>query len=87
MFSVTLHQDGFTSEEAFVYTLEEASAAVTAYQRKWCMGASDMGAFHGEVRVSGRLTHTVSYNGRVWERTADGRQGPCVHDPRTVYHG
>lgn len=81
MFSVMLHRDGHASEEAHVYSLAEASATVTAFQRKYDMGARDMGSFHGEVHVGGRLTNVVSYNGRVWGR--DGSKGfkQLVFDP------
>lgn len=69
MLQVLLQRDGFTAEEVFVYTIEEASAVVTAFQRKYDMGARDMGHAHGKVYVGNSMAYTVSYNGRVWGRS------------------
>ncbi len=81
MFGVTLHRVGHVSEEAFVYTIEEVSATVVAFQRKWNMGARDMGDFHGEVRVQGILVYIVTYNGRVWRLGPNGAAREVAFDP------
>lgn len=84
MLTVGLHRAGHASEEAHVYSVEEASATVTAFQSKYGMGASDMGNHHGKVYVGNTMVYTVSYNGRVWGRSdADKtRFNKLVHDPR-----
>ena len=81
MITVTLHQVGSSSELRECASLDEASAAVLAFQASLGMGASEMGRVHGEVRVDGRLSYRVSYNGslrvasdrsRSWKGNSDG---------------
>lgn len=83
MLKVFLHRDGHTVEEVHVYTIEEASATVTAFQRKYDMGARDMGHAHGKVYVGNTMVYKVSYNGRVWGRSdADSTLfNKLIHDP------
>jgi len=73
MFIVKLRREGLPLEQAHVYSLAEASATVTAYQREFGLGASQLADEHGEVRSveDGAPTHWVSYNGRVWELEPD----------------
>jgi hypothetical protein len=83
MLQVLLQRDGHTAEEVYVYTIEEASATVTAFQQKYGMGASDMGSAHGKVYVGNTMVYTVSYNGRVWARSDADKTlfNKLIHDP------
>ena len=62
---VTLHQCGTPQKSVDVATVEEASRVVTDWQDERGMGASDMGARHGEVHEGTDLVARISYNGRV----------------------
>lgn len=81
MFTVILHRAGYTSEEVHVYSIEEASAALVAFQKKYAMGASDCGAFHGGVYQGFCMPYVISYNGRVWMSTGSSRYDGLVYDP------
>lgn len=81
MLTVILHRVGEVPEEVHVYSVEEASAALVAFQGKHGMGASDMGAFHGGVYQGGNMLYVISYNGRVWKSTASSAYDGLVHDP------
>lgn len=63
--TVTLHQVGSASELRECESVDDASAITAMFQAERWMGASDMGRFHGEVRVDGKLAYRVSYNGSV----------------------
>jgi hypothetical protein len=63
--TVTLHQVGSASELRECASVDDASSIATTFQAERWMGASDMGRFHGEVRVDGKLAYRVSYNGSV----------------------
>lgn len=80
-YRITLHRAGHTPENVHVYSLAEASATLTAFQRKHAMGSSDMGELHGDVVHNGKLAYRVSYNGRVWARGADSKFSVLALDP------
>ena len=63
--TLTLHQRGTAPKSVDVSTLAEASRVLTTWQDEQGMGASDMGARHGEVHLGTDLVAEISYNGRV----------------------
>lgn len=89
MLTVGLHREGHVAEEAHVYSVEEASEAVLAFQRKYSMRASDCGAYHGKVYAArgNSVVYVITYKGKVMGRSA----GPdktlfnvVVFDPATI---
>lgn len=81
MFTVILHRAGHASENVHVYSLSEASACVTAFQRKYALGASECGSFHGGVYKDNAMLYWVSYNGRVWRARGSSANDGLVYDP------
>jgi hypothetical protein len=66
MYHVTLHKSGSKASLEITETLEQASFYVTQYQDRHMMRASEAAKDHGLVRVDGKVTHRISYNGRIW---------------------
>jgi hypothetical protein len=48
-------------------TVQECADKWKAFRDEWNVGARDMLANCGDVRIDDRLTHRVHYNGRVEE--------------------
>lgn len=65
--TVILHIKGSPPQSVEVADLRAASLAVDSFQSNNGMGGSDMGRYHGNVKEGNRVTHRVSYNGRVWK--------------------
>ena len=66
MMTVTLIAVGIKREIREVGSLQEASAAWNAFRDEHCLGAREMLASSGVIKVDGKKVGNVSYNGRVW---------------------
>ena len=68
MMTIELKRYGAKAEQVQVSTLREAARKVRAFITEFDLGGETWQG--GFVRVDGKKTYMVSYNGRVWVHTS-----------------